>query len=286
LGALLAGPAAAQNAAAMRALHAALNSQLSRNDFGRPLHVESKEASGEHAGEVYATLDRPYGKVMRALRSTDQWCDILILPANVKYCRPSSASAAETLTVFVGRKAEDALESAYRVDFRYELAAAGEDYLRVALGSASGPFGTTNYRIGVEAAPLDDRRTFIHMSYSYTLGIAARLAMQAYLATAGRDKVGFSIVDRLADGRPVHVGGARGVLERNAMRYYLALEAHLGALDAPPPERPESRVRSWYALIERYPLQLQEDLPRDEYVRIKLSQVQRQQDGAASGATR
>ena len=43
----------------------------------------------------------------------------------------------------------------------------------------------------------------------------ARLAMDAYLAGAGRDKRGFSV-----DG-----GDARGVVERSAMRYYLATEA-------------------------------------------------------------
>lgn len=34
----------------------------------------------------------------------------------------------------------------------------------------------------------------MHLSYSYGYGMAGRMAMQAYLATAGADKVGFSLV--------------------------------------------------------------------------------------------
>ena len=57
--------------------------------------------------------------------------------------------------------------------------------------------------------------------------------MQSYLATAGSSKVGFSVVDRKADGTPVHIRNLRGVIERNTMRYYLAIEAFLGAHAAP-----------------------------------------------------
>jgi len=41
----------------------------------------------------------------------------------------------------------------------------------------------------------------------------------------GSDKVGFSIVGQGADGQPTLVGGVRGMLERNTMRYYLAVDA-------------------------------------------------------------
>ena len=92
--------------------------------------------------------------------------------------------------------------------------------------------------------------------------------MNMYLATSGRDKVGFSVVDRTADGQPVYVGGVRGVVERNTMRYYLALEAYLGTLDAPAADRLEKRLRAFHAALERYPRQLHE-LELDEYLEIK-----------------
>jgi hypothetical protein len=106
------------------------------------------------------------------------------------------------------------------------------------------------------------------MSYAYTLGTMARLAMDAYLAGAGRDKVGFSVVERLPDGRPVYVDGLRGVVERSSMRYYLAIEATIDALAMPPAQRLDARLRRWYAGITRYP-QLREQVGADEYVEMK-----------------
>jgi hypothetical protein len=67
----------------------------------------------------------------------------------------------------------------------------------------------------------------------------------------------------------VYVEGVRGAIERGAMRHYLAIEAFLESLAAPPGERLEARLRDWYAAIERYPLQLREAIGRDEYVEMK-----------------
>jgi hypothetical protein len=70
---------------------------------------------------------------------------------------------------------------------------------------------------------VEAQHSFIHMSYSYGFGVAARVAIKAYLATIGREKVGFSIVGYQRDGRPVYIGNLLGLVERNAMRYYLAI---------------------------------------------------------------
>lgn len=270
----------AQDAEALRARHEALRAELADNQFGRPLHVESSGASGRQEGEIFAAIETPYGTVGPALERMEHWCDILLLPVNVKYCE-SSAGTADTLSIFVARKPYDPLDEAYRVDFSYQAAAASADYLHVALRSPSGPFGTRDYRISLQAAPLDARRTFLHMSYSYRPGIAARMAMRFYLATSGRDKVGFSVVDRLPDGRPVYVDGVRGVVERNTMRYYLAVEAYLGALNEPRGQRLEKRLRDWHAAIERYP-QLRE-LELEEYLELKRREALRQEIGVTAG---
>ena len=42
-----------------------------------------------------------------------------------------------------------------------------------------------------------------------------RLAMQVYLGTTGRSKVGFTVTGTQADGQPLHIGGTRGVVEVN-----------------------------------------------------------------------
>ena len=67
----------------------------------------------------------------------------------------------------------------------------------------------------------------------------------------------------------------RGVVERNTMRYYLAIEAYLGSLSAPPAEQQERRLRDWFAATERHARQLHE-MERDEYLTMKRNEVQRQ----------
>jgi hypothetical protein len=259
-------PVQAQDAQALRERHATLRAQLADNAFGRPLYVESSENGGEHKGAIYAVVEQPFKRVSAGLRRAAQWCEALFLQANVKGC--AAANGGDKLSLFVARKPGDAPDSAYRVDLGFEVPATGDDYLRVALGAPEGPFGTTDYRVRLEATPLDGRRTFLHLAYSYTLRSTARMGMSMYLATSGRDKVGFSVVERTADGRPVHVGGMRGVVERNTMRYYLALEAYLRTLDAPAGERMEQRLRAFHAGLESYPRQLHE-LELAEYLEIK-----------------
>ncbi len=262
--ALAPAAAPAQDAGALLARHTALQKQLADNPFGRPVHVESAADGGRHKGEIQAVLDQPYEVVAAALAAPSHWCEILTLQVNVKGCRVSG----QALSAFITRKARDSLDDAHRVDFRFQVAAARNDYLHVLLRAADGPVGTSDYEIRLQAAPLDARRTFVHLSYAYSLGFFARLALDAYLAGAGRDKVGFSVAERQPDGGPVYVDGMRGVVERSAMRYYLAIEATVEALAVPPAQRLEARTRRWYKSITRYP-QLREQVSADEYVEMK-----------------
>jgi hypothetical protein len=62
--------------------------------------------------------------------------------------------------------------------------------------SRAGGADTLTVLIGREAAPLDARRTFVHMSYLYAYGMPARVAMQGYLATrrpSARDDSGLGM---------------------------------------------------------------------------------------------
>jgi hypothetical protein len=262
-GVLMAGAVEAQDAAALRARHAALQEKLAASPFGRPLHVDSSVAGSTHKGEIHAAVEHPYDVVASSLRHPAQWCEILLLQVNIKRC-----TAGETLSAFITRKPRDSVDSAHQVDFRYAVGAASPEYLQITLTSAAGPMGMRDYEIRLEAARLDARRTFLYMSYSYALGAMGRMAMDTYLSTTGRDKVGFSIVDRQSDGKPVYIDGVRGVVERTAMRYYLAIEAYLDSLAAPQPQRVEKRLRTWYAAISRHP-QLREPLSAEEYVAMK-----------------
>jgi len=285
LASVFAAPAFPQDAGALRAAHAQLRERLANNPFKRPLVLESTQGDVSLKGEVYAVVEQPFAVVSPALQGTAQWCDLLILHLNVKHCGATGAAPAEVLTLVVGRKFDQPLTDAHKMAFRYSVPAATADYLRVKMAAENGPLGTRDYQIAVEATPLDAKRTFIHLSYSYSYGMAARVAMQAYLSTVARDKVGFSVVGQGDSGQPVYVGGLRGVAKRNTMRYYLAVEAYLGALAAPPAERLEKRLRDWFTAIEKHPLQLHE-MERDEYLAMKRREVQRQQALAAGAAVK
>jgi len=268
--------AVAQDAATLKARYASLQDEFANNQFGRPLVLESTQSSGDLKGDVYAVVEHPFSTVQQALVSPEHWCDILILHLNVKRCKASAATP-KTLSLNVGRKFDQPIEDAYELNFKYRVGASSADYLQVLLSADEGPLSTKNYRIQVEAVPIEAKRTVIHMSYAYGYGFAAKMAMQTYLATLGSAKVGFTIVDKKPDGKPVYQAGVLGLLERNTMRYYLAIDAYLSAYGLPAAEQPEKRIREWYASTERYAQQLHE-MDEAEYLDMKRKEMRRQQE--------
>jgi len=67
----------------------------------------------------------------------------------------------------------------------------------------------------------------------------------------------------------------RGVVERNTMRYFLAIEAYLGAYSMPLAAQPEKSLRDWFAATERYRRQLHE-LEREQHLSMKRRELARQ----------
>jgi hypothetical protein len=100
--------------------------------------------------------------------------------------------------------------------------------------------------------------------------------MKAYLNTIGRNKVGFTITGKQSNGEPIYVEGLLGLVERNTMRYHLAVEAYLGAMRMPEPMQFEKRISDWFQASERYPQQLHE-VNLGEYLDMKRVQHLRQQ---------
>jgi hypothetical protein len=277
----VAGAAAAQalvaggdGAAALRERHGALQESLRNNAFGSALHLDSVQNAGDLRGDVYAVVEHPFETLSARLGQAGPWCDVLILHLNVKQCRSDTGAAGVTISIHVGRKYDQPLEETHQVDFIFRVVAATPEHLHVTLRADSGPLGTRDYRIMVQATPLPGGRSFMHMSYSYGYGVAARLAMQAYLGTLGSGKVGFTVVGRRADGQPEYVGGVRGVVERNTMRYYLAIDAYLASLGAPAAQQFERRLQAWFAATEAYALQLRE-MSQADYLAMKRKEIAR-----------
>jgi hypothetical protein len=239
------------------------------------LHLQYRETTDRLRGEVFASVDHPFPMVQHSLVSIEHWCQILILHLNVKYSR-ASADLPPMLDVGLGRKFDQPLKEAYWLRFTYRPAQVDDDYLRVVLSAPTGPMGTRNYLIAVEAAALDATHSVIHLTYSYTYDTAARLAMKAYLATLGRSKIGFSVVGRDPSGQPKYAEGVRGAVERNIMRYYLAIEAFLGAEALPESQRQRRRLEDWFDATERHARQLHE-VERDVYLKMKEKEILRQE---------
>lgn len=260
----------------LRARYDQLREQLRNNNFHRPLHIDSSQAGDTLKGDVYAVLNHPFREVSDALKDPSGWCDILILPFNTKYCHAVDRDGSANLLVRIGRKASQPVQDAYRIDFAFRPVSARPDYFESRLSATDGPLGTRDYRIVVSAVPLEAGRTFMHLSYSYGYGVAGRLAMQAYLATVGAQKVGFTVSGRDGNGEPIYIDGVRGAIERNAMRYYLAIDAHLASLSVPPERQLEKRIESWFDATERYPRQLRE-MDRSTYLAMKRGESERQQ---------
>jgi len=275
-GAAMASVPDGNSASSLHAKHAALASRLHDNPFKRALYLDSSETSSSLKGDVYTLVDYPMASVSAALDDPAHWCEVLILHINTKHCRAAADRNGSVLTVSVGGKTAQPLEDAYPIEFAYRAAAVTPSYLEIRLDAEKGPMSTSNYRILLQAVPIGEGQTFMRLTYSYDYGFAGRLAMKSYLATIGSGKVGFTPVGRQANGQPEYIGGVRGVVERNTMRYYLAIDSYLASLSSPPPLQIQRRLQSWYAATEQYPRQLHE-IGRTAYMDMKQGEYLRQQ---------
>ncbi|MDM0118542.1 hypothetical protein [Variovorax arabinosiphilus] len=269
------GPALAQDGASLQAKHGALAARLADNPFKRPLVLDSAESPERLSGDIYAVVDHPFAET-GALATPANWCEVLMLHLNTKHCAVKGEGQGTTIEVAVGRKFDQPLDQAQRVAFAWTRAANSADYLSVQLSANEGPLSTRDYRIVLEAVPLSQGRSFVHLAYSYAYGTAARFAMKAYLGTLGSGKVGFTVTSGQGrQGAAAPIGGVRGVVERNTMRYYLAIDAFLGA---PKPEQLDRRLAAWFDATEQYARQLHET-ERADYLAMKKSEYRRLRQG-------
>jgi hypothetical protein len=263
------------NATALLQKHTALAGQLAKNAYRRPLVLESAENASTVSGDAYAVLDSSFSTVSATFKSPNQWCEVLILHINTKYCRAGAGARPNVLKVNIGKKSAQPLADAFALEFAFKQVAASPDFMATQLNAEKGPLGTSNYRMELSAVPLPEGKTFMHLRYSYGYSVTSRLAMQGYLATLGRGKVGFTAIGKTLP--PEYVGGVRGAVERNTMRYYLAIEAYLASLGHPPVQQLDARLQYWFDATEEYSEQLHE-LARDNYLSMKKDEYRRQQN--------
>lgn len=241
--------------------------QLTDNAFGVPIIIEANGENGRMQGNVYGVLEQPYAAASQSLTLAKNWCDITPLHFNVKACTWQRLNGDFLLTLYSGRKFYEKPDSLDVFTYRFRNNCSTTDYCKITLTAEDGPIDTSDYLFQIELIPLDGK-TFMHFHYSYDYGFFTRTAMASYFATLGAGKVGFTITGEDENGKPEYATGVEGVMERNAMRYYLALQAYLESLHDPGELRFEKRLQRWYDLTDRYRRQLYE-MDRDEYLSNK-----------------
>lgn len=240
----------------------ALRAAASTQPRPLPFYVESSERNGALSADVYAAVSQPFADMSPLLAMPATWCYFIPISLNIKACTQHRQDGAAYLTLYGGRDFYESPEDAYQVQYRFQPEVVRKDYLRLRLSAAHGPLGTKNYLIVLDMLPYEGQ-TLVHIHTSYRTGLLSRIATRLYLATLGRNRVGFSITGYDSDGKPIFIKGMAGIIERNALRYFLALHAYLDTRAVPAAERYDAMLRVWFGFTERYPKQLHEmDWPK------------------------
>lgn len=224
---------------------------------GYPFDILSQEADGLLIAEVSGVVGYPYPSIRDALIDPAAWCQFLPLVFNIKSCTYHRRAGQHFLTLYLGRKFFEPPQNAIQLEYLFRVQRSDESSLQILLTAADGPYGTSDYTIEIEVVAAGDVRTRVRMHSSFRPSLASRVATRLYLLTIGRTKVGFSVTGFKA-GTPVYCGGIKGIVERNAMRYYFALKSYLDTMHLPQSQRFEARLDAWYKLTARYHRQLYE----------------------------
>jgi hypothetical protein len=261
-------------AARLQSHYQELRDLAQRGPFGVPLSVQSEDRDDEVSAEVYGIIEHPFEAVKAVLSSPASWCEFAPLHLNVKACTYQTQSHQTLLTLYLGRKYYQTPEKSSSQTYQLSMHMGEPGYLAVALNAPKGVFGTTAHKFQLEAAGVDGR-TVVALRSSYVPSIVTRVATTIYLSTVGRSRVGFSREDTGPATSPRYVNGFRGLVERSAMRYYLAFEAFLDIGSLPVAQRFEASINAVYDSMERYPRQLH-DMEKAEYLDTKRRERENQ----------
>ena len=256
------------DAAAMQRVYQSLRPRLAQNPMREGLVLDSSESSKRTSGDVYAVLNVPLPRLEQVNRDPVRWCEILLLLSNSKNCTVGTANTddrAPLLMLQIGTKGPQDLASTTSMDFSFSSSKPQALVLETRLTSGTGPMGTKDGMLRLNAIALNADQAFIHLHYSYRSSIAGRFATELYLQTLGLGKVGFSVASESTG----LVGGVRGIIERNTMRYFLGLGCALQFIAVEVPvQRFGQMAACWYDATELYPIQLYE-MTRQDYLDMK-----------------
>ena len=258
------------------AVYTQLKPALKNNSYGIPIYIHSKDENNIMTGVIYGVLHHPFEAVSRSIRSAVNWCDIAPQHFNIKACTYQSVKDYCQLHFYSGRKFYEKADDVYQLTYRFDIKEHRDDFIHIGLSADEGPTGTSHYKLDIKAIPLDKTRSFIYFSYSYHYNFITSMGMGTYLATLGRGKTGFTITDKDDNNNPVYIDGVRGIIERNSVRYYLAIQSYLDTQHIKPEDRFTARITKWFDLTEQHHQQLYE-MDKQDYLKYKQQEYKDQQ---------
>ncbi|MEN8169233.1 MAG: hypothetical protein ABFS08_03335 [Pseudomonadota bacterium] len=250
-----------------------LKNGLSSTLPGTHISLTSSEQSKELSAEVSSILHHPFEMVAGALAEVESWCQFMPLHFNIKACTNETRNGEDFLTLYSGRKSYQSPEDSYKMDYRYKIIQHDEKQLSLRLNAEQGPANTHDYRIEIDALRVEEG-TVLRIYSAYQPSLLSSILTRGYLTTLGRDKVGFSRIEQ--DGESHLVQGIRGIIERNVMRYHLAIDTFLSTQALPETTRHKAALASWFRQNDGYHQQLHE-MEQADYLKIKHREWNNQQ---------
>jgi hypothetical protein len=249
-----------------------IEKELEKSSGSVPFYVESSVNNNSSHVDIYGTVKTPFDIVQKELLIPVNWCRIVLSHPDIRACTYKKANDTWLLNVYHVDKFSDPFESAYQMNFVYRVSALQPEYFDVALTAHEGPSSTKNHHFGLEAIPLENNRTLIHLRYSFRYSALVYFFMKIL----GGTKTGFSVIGTDSDGKPIYAEGLRGSAERDVVCHYLAILAYLETLEAPSDQRFERRISRWYDLSARFKKQFYE-MKKGEYLKYKSQDRESQQ---------
>ncbi len=246
--------------------------ELEQNTLSIPFYVESSVNNNASRVDIYGTINYPFGLIKKEFLAPANWCEVVLPHVKVGACTYRKVNDTWLLNIYNVDKFSDPPEDAYQMKFEYRVSALQAGYFDILLTAPRGPFHTKDHQFRLEAIPLRNDKTFIHLRYSYRYSSLAYLFMKLF----GGSKAGFSVTGTDSNGSPVYVEGLRGSVERDVVCYYLAILAYLDTREITAGQRFEKQLGRWYDLAALYKKQLL-DMGKEEYLTRKRKDREGQQ---------
>ena len=209
---------------------------------GTTICLTSSDEGKELSAEVSSIIHHPFEMVVSSLEKAENWCQFMPLHFNIKACTYQSREGRKLLTLYSGRKTYQSPDDSYEMTYRFEASRNDQSHLSLKLRADHGPVNTKDYRLEVKAQR-DEEGTLLHIYSSSRPSTLSSILTHGYLSTLGRDKVGFSRIQQNGEWRLVQ--GVRGVIERNVMRYHLAVDSFLSTQPLPETSRHTAALTTW-----------------------------------------